>query len=294
MKIVVTGATGFLARHLLPRLTAQGHVVSTLGRRPVEGRPFHAWSSSDVAPVEALDTTDAVIHLAGETVAQRWTADVKRRIRSSRVDGTSNLVSALAKTSRKPAVLLAASAVGIYGDRGDEILTETSVRGSGFLADVTAEWESAARNAESHSIRVVNLRFGVILGSDGGAFPKMVMPFRLGAGGKLGSGTQWMAWAHVDDAIELILFALESSVRGAVNVTSPNPLTNTEFTRLLAAALHRPAFVNVPAFALRVALGEMSEAVLASVRAIPAVAQALGFRFKHADLAATLADFTRH
>jgi uncharacterized protein len=293
MNIALTGASGFIARHLIPKLREAGHDVRALGRRPFGSLPFYQWDSSK-EPVEgAIESCDAVIHLAGETVAQRWTAKSKRRIRTSRVEGTRNLVRALSKLEKKPTVLLAASAVGIYGSRGDELLTETSTPGSGFLAALTEEWEAEARAAESFGVRVVNLRFGVILGRDGGAFPKMAAPFRYGMGGRLGSGRQWTPWVHVDDAADLILFALgNSSVRGPVNVVAPNPVTNADFTTALAAALHRPAMLAVPAFALKLLLGEMSEAVLASLRAIPAAAESAGFRFKYPDLEPALRELT--
>jgi uncharacterized protein len=291
MTITLTGATGFIGKHLIPVLQTQGHELRTLGRRATTNLPFYAWSSSTEPPEAALGHTGAVIHLAGETVAQRWTTEAKRRIRATRIDGTRNLVSALAKAAHRPAVLLAASAVGIYGSRSDDILTETSRRGAGFLADLTSEWETAARAAEHLNIRVVNLRFGVILGRDGGAFPKMVKPFRFGAGGRLGSGKQWMPWIHVLDAVRLIAFALgDASINGPLNVTAPEPASNALFTRRLAASLHRPAFMAVPRLALKLVLGEMSEAVLASARVIPAVAQAAGFGFRFPDLDSALGD----
>jgi len=293
MNILLTGATGFIARHLIPKLSAQGHQLRTLGRRPLEQLPFLEWTSSREPPPDALESCDAVIHLAGETVAQRWTAEAKRRIRESRIDGTRHLVAALSKAGKKPSVLLSASAVGIYGSRGDELLTEGSPRGSGFLADLTEEWEAASRAAEPLGIRVVNLRFGLVLGRDGGALPKMITPFRLGVGGKLASGKQWTPWVHIEDATNLILFALHhGAVRGPANVTAPNPVTNADFTRTLAGALHRPGFMTVPAFALKLALGEMSEAVLSSTRAVPATAEAAGFHFTYPELEPALRDLS--
>src|SRR5260370_208072 len=291
MTIALTGATGFIAKHLIPALRAQGYDLRTLGRRAVENLSFYAWSSDAEPPVEALAGAGAIVHLAGETVAQRWTAEAKKRIRPSRIDGTRNLVSALSKVPQKPAVLVTASAAGIYGFRGEEILTETSSPGSGFLADLTAEWEASAHAAESLGIRVVNLRFGVVLGRDGGAFPKMVKPFRFGLGGRLGSGNQWMPWFHIKDVVNLILFSLDNDgIHGPVNATAPNPITNAGFTRQLAAALHRPGFLVLPRFALKLVLGEMSKALLASERVAPAVAEAAGFRFTYPDLASALED----
>lgn len=295
MQIVLTGATGFIASHVIPKLQAAGHEIRTLGRRPLDNLEFSKWDSADEPDPAVFESAGAVIHLAGETVAQRWTDESKKRIRSSRIDGTRNLVQSLSKTATKPAALLCASAVGIYGSRGDEILTENSKRGSGFLADLTEEWEEASRAAEQFGIRVVHLRFGVILGADGGAFPKMVQPFRLGAGGRLGSGKQWMPWVHVNDAAALILFALEDAdLHGPVNVTSPQPVTNADFTHALGAVLDRPTVLAVPEFGLKLALGEMAEAVLASERAVPAAAEAAGFRFSFPELEPALRDLTRH
>jgi uncharacterized protein (TIGR01777 family) len=194
MIVAMTGASGFIGRHLSVQLRAAGHEIRALGR---------GWAASEV------DGAGAVIHLAGETVAQRWTAAAKRRIRNSRIDGTRTLVAALGRLPKRPAVLLAASAVGIYGSRGEEILTEASPPGGGFLADLTRDWEAEAGAAESLGIRVVNLRFGVVLGRDGGALPKMVGPFRWGVGGRLGSGRQWIPWIHIADAVSLVAYALD-------------------------------------------------------------------------------------
>jgi len=233
---------------------------------------------------EPLASADAVVHLAGEPVAQRWTAAAKKRIVDSRVEGTRNLVSALAAQSRRPHVLVCASAVGYYGSRGDQILTEASAPGSDFLARVTIDWEAAAQSAEELGLRVVYLRFGMILGP-GGALAKLLPPFRFGLGGRLGSGHQWMAWIHLEDAVKLILFAIDlSAIRGAVNATAPHPVTNDEFTSRLATALHRPAVLPVPAFALKLALGEMSGMLLASQRVLPSVAKSAGFPFQYPDL----------
>ena len=233
---------------------------------------------------EPLASADAVVHLAGEPVAQRWSAAAKKRIHDSRVEGTRRLVNALATQSQRPHVLVCASAVGFYGSRGDQILTEASTPGSDFLARVTLEWEAAAQSAEELGVRVVCLRFGMILGP-GGALAKLLPVFRFGLGGRLGSGHQWMAWIHLEDAVKLILFALDfAAIRGAVNATAPHPVTNDEFTSRLATALHRPAFLPVPAFALKLALGEMSGMLLASQRVLPSVAKSAGFPFQYPDL----------
>lgn len=227
---------------------------------------------------------DAVVHLAGEPVAQRWTEDAKKRIADSRVEGTRRLINALSLQAQRPRVLVCASAVGYYGSRGDQILLEDSSPGSDFLARVVVAWEEAAGLGESLGMRVVRMRFGMVLGH-GGALAKLLPPFRFGAGGKLGSGHQWMAWIHLEDAVNLILFALDyGAIRGAVNATAPHPVTNEEFTGRLANVLHRPAFLPVPAFALKLALGEMAEMVLASQRVLPTVAKSAGFRFQYPEL----------
>jgi uncharacterized protein (TIGR01777 family) len=230
-----------------------------------------------------------VVHLAGEPLAQRWTAEAKRTIRESRVEGTRALVGSLARLSPRPAMLVSASAVGIYGSRGDQLLTEDSAPGSGFLADVCAEWERTAGVANALGIRVVIVRTGVVLGH-GGALARMLPVFKLGLGGRLGSGRQWMSWIHIDDLTALIEFVLSGArLRGPVNATAPNPVTNAEFTRTLASALHRPAFAVVPAFALKMLFGEMASVLLDSQRVLPKAAQAAGFQFRYPDLGPALA-----
>jgi uncharacterized protein len=274
MNITVTGATGSIGKRLVQTLLVAGHSINALGRK-----------QSVELSNESLATADAIIHLAGEPVAQRWTPEVKQRIRSSRVDGTRNLVNALAKQSRRPRVLVCASAIGYYGSRGDEVLTETSSPGGDFLARVVVDWEEAAEKAEACGIRVVPLRFGVVLGKEGGALPKMLPPFRLGLGGRLASGQQWMSWIHVDDVIGLIRFALETSaIRGPMNATAPQPVTNAEFTKELATALHRPAILPVPSFALKLLFGEMAQVILGSQRVIPQAARSAGFHFEYPEL----------
>ncbi|HXA63929.1 MAG TPA: TIGR01777 family oxidoreductase [Bryobacteraceae bacterium] len=290
MNITVTGASGFIGNHLIQDMLDAGHSIHALGRRRNASLPqavrFSEWRSAESEPPsEALATADAIVYLAGESVAQRWTPDVKQRIRGSRVDGTQNLVNALAKQSRRPQVLVCASAIGYYGSRGDEVLTETSAPGSDFLAQVVIDWEQAARQAEALGIRVVPLRFGVVLGKDGGALSKMLPPFRLGLGGRLASGQQWMSWIHVDDVIALIRFSLDNSAaRGPMNATSPHPVRNAEFTEQLAAALHRPAIFPVPKFALKTLFGEMAEVILAGQRVLPKAAQSAGFQFQYPEL----------
>jgi uncharacterized protein (TIGR01777 family) len=234
-----------------------------------------------------------VIHLAGENVAQRWTAEARRRIRDSRVESTRNLVRALAKLERKPGVLVCASAVGYYGSRGDETLTEASAPGAGFLPDVCVAWEREAQAAEALGIRVVRMRTGVALDPRGGALKKLLPVFRMGAGGRLGDGRQWMPWIHLDDLAALFVFVLENPVAGPVNAVAPQPVSNADFTRELALALHRPALLPVPALALRLLLGEMSEVLLASQRVVPQAAEAAGFRFRFPELGGALRDLLK-
>jgi len=279
MIVALTGASGFIGRELARRLTTAGHVV-----RPVSLR-------GAVTP-EALSGVTAVVHLAGEPVAQRWTQETRDKILRSRVEGTRTLVAAM--RAQPPQVLISASAVGYYGSRGDEILIESAPAAGDFLGQVAAAWEQEALAAEPLGVRVARLRIGMVLGKNGGALARMLFPFRLGVGGRLGSGVQWMSWIHMDDLMALIAFLMkESTVRGVFNATSPFPVTNREFTQALAEAVHRPAILPVPAFALRWIFGEMSEVLLASQRAIPDAAQRAGFVFEHPDIFAALAEIAR-
>jgi hypothetical protein len=267
MKVLITGGSGFIGRAIAERLRASGHSVTAVSLRTPPGPGVFVGC-------------DAVVHLAGEPVAQRWTAAAKKRIMSSRVQGTRTLVAALRQ--QPPAVLISASAIGYYGSRGDEILTEESPPSSDFLAQVTVAWEQEARVAEQFGVRVVTPRIGVVLGRGGGALPKMALPFRFGVGGRLGDGKQWTSWIHLDDLIALVEFSIATTaVRGAVNAVAPNPVTNATFTRELAAALHRPAVFPVPAAALKLLLGEMSQVVLGSQRVIPQAALRAGFPFRY-------------
>jgi uncharacterized protein len=234
---------------------------------------------------------DAVVNLSGASIADgRWSAARKALLRSSRLDTTRTLVAALAKMNARPSVLVSASAIGFYGNRGDEVLTEESTIGSDFLATLAKDWEAEALKAEALGIRVVLARFGIILARHGGALPKMMLPFKFGAGGKIGSGRQWMSWITLEDTVEILRFALENAaVRGPVNVVAPNAAQNTEFTKALAKAMHRPALFPAPAFALRLALGEMADALLlSSQRVAPQKLQQLGYPFLHADLPTAL------
>jgi hypothetical protein len=275
MNIAITGASGFIGRHLMKSLAQAGHSVCALSR--------HA------PPAES----DVVIHLAGEPVAQRWTAEARQRIRESRIAGTRNLVDALGRLPRRPKALICASAIGYYGSRGDEILTESSAPGSGFLPEVCVAWEREAQAAESFGIRVVRMRTGLVLAAGGGALQRMLPPFRMGVGGRLGSGRQWMSWIHLEDLTAMFQFAVENQVRGPLNGVAPQPATNSEFTRELARMLRRPAVFPVPEFALRLLFGEMAGVLLASQRVVPAAAQAAGFRFRFPQLPPALADLLR-
>jgi uncharacterized protein (TIGR01777 family) len=239
----------------------------------------------------ALAGVDAAVHLAGESIAgSRWTPEIKRQIRDSRVLGTRLLAESLARLPRRPRVLVSASAVGIYGDRGDELLDEDSAPGADFLGRVGQEWEAATAPAAEAGIRVVQLRFGIVLAHDGGALPRMVRPFSLGAGGPIGNGRQWMSWIAIDDAVGTVLEVLRNeSARGPLNTVAPEPVRNADFAAQLGEVLHRPALVPAPAFALRLLFGEMADAaLLASQRAVPVRLAALGFRFRHPTLVGAL------
>jgi uncharacterized protein (TIGR01777 family) len=291
VKITISGASGLIGRRLATVFAAEGHSVHALSRAGGRalGANASAWEpNSGEPPIEALRDAHAVIHLAGENVAQRWTDEARRRIRESRVAGTRSLVQALSKLQRRPEALICASAVGYYGSRGDEILTEASHPGTGFLPEVCVAWEREAQAAEELGMRVVRLRLGVVLDSGGGALPRMLPAFRWGVGGRLGDGRQWMSWIHLEDAAGLFRTAVLTPISGAVNAVSPNPVTNAEFTRVLARAIFRPAIFAVPQFALKTMLGEMSEVLLASQRAVPAAAEAAGYRFRFPDLQGAL------
>jgi uncharacterized protein (TIGR01777 family) len=282
MRIVLSGASGFVGQALVERLRGAGHELRVLGRRPVAGCASYQWDLlGGEPPAEALEGAEAVIHLAGEPVAQRWTTEAKRRIRDTRVLGTRSMVRALTTQSPRPATLLSASAIGYYGDRADEAMDERSEPGADFLGRTCVAWEREAELAESLGIRVVRLRIGVVLGLGGGALKKMLPPFKAGVGGPLGGGRQWMSWIHLDDLVGLIDFALETpALSGAVNAVAPNPVTNAQFSSALGAALHRPALIPTPGFAVKLLFGEMAEIVLGSQRVLPRAAQAAGYQFK--------------
>lgn len=292
MKILVSGSTGLVGSALLPLLTTSGHSVTRLVRSK---RSPHddaiEWNPAQGALDRgALEGFDAVIHLAGERIVGRWTPEKKEEIRESRVRGTRLLCETLAALERPPRTLLCASAAGIYGDRGDETLTEESPIGKGFLADVCRQWESATDPAERQGIRVVNMRFSMILSPSGGALAEMLTPFRLGVGGELGRGSQYMSWIALDDALHALQHTLmREELRGPVNFAAPHPLRNREFTRILASVINRPAFFTAPAFALRLLYGDMAdEVLLASQRMIPDKLQHAGYQFLYPDLAGAL------
>lgn len=293
MRILVSGSTGLVGSALVPLLTSGGHEVVRLVRgAPQPGaRDIHWDPDAGKLDEAALEGIDAVVHLAGESIASgRWTAAKKTRIRDSRVRGTRLLSEALARRQQPPRVLVSASAIGYYGDRGEELLTEDSPVGTGFLAEVCRDWEQATEPAAAKGIRVVNLRFGVILTPAGGALAKMLFPFRMGVGGKIGSGRQYTSWIALDDAIGAVQHALvNEAVRGPVNGVAPRPVTNLEFTKTLGRVLGRPTIFPMPAFAARLAFGEMAqELLLAGARVEPARLGQTGYRFRYPDLEGAL------
>jgi uncharacterized protein (TIGR01777 family) len=292
MHVVVTGSRGLVGSALVPFLTTGGHRVTRLVRGVPGGPDEIGWEPSrGLSDASFLEGADAAVHLAGENIAAgRWTPARKAEIRRSRVEGTRRLCEALARLANPPKVLVSASAVGFYGDRGAEVLTEESPPGGGFLADVCREWESATAPAALAGIRVVNLRFGMVLSPAGGALRKMLLPFRLGAGGRIGSGRQFVSWIALDDAAGAIHHAIVAdSLRGPVNAVAPGPVDNADFTRTLARILRRPALLPLPAFAARVAFGEMADALLLSgARVMPARLQASQYRFRFPDLESAL------
>ena len=279
MNITISGASGFIGSRLQTALA--GHTIRTVGHRT------GGWDPA------ALRDADAVIHLAGEPVAQRWTPAAKQRILESRVQGTRRLVEILAGLPKRPQTLVCSSAIGYYGARGDEILTESSTPGKGFLAEVCVAWEKEAQAAEALGTRVVMVRTGLVLDPKGGALQRMLPAFRMGAGGRIGSGRQWMSWIHIQDLVSLMIFALDHPLRGPVNGVAPEPVTNSDFTRGLAAALRRPAIFPMPSAVLQLLFGEMSEMLLASQRVLPREAESAGFPFRYPTLTAALAALFR-
>lgn len=298
MRVLVSGASGFIGGALVPSLESSGAEITRLARGKSGAHTATKaipWDPAKPIVPESLSGFDAVIHLAGESIVGRWTASKKEKIRESRVIGTRNLAQALAQAKDKPKVFICGSAIGYYGDRGDELLKESSNPGTGFLPDVCSEWEVATQAAADAGIRTVQIRTGIVLSSKGGALAKMLTPFKMGVGGRIGSGRQWMSWIDIEDMIGGILHVVSSdSLRGPVNMVAPNPVTNADFTKTLAAVLSRPAIFPMPTFAVKLAFGEMGETVLlGSQRVEPAQLLHGGYQFRFNDLQASLENLLR-
>lgn len=292
MKLLISGSHGLVGKALVKSLEAAGHEIFRLVRHAPGPDSEIEWSPDRYSIALArLEGFDAVINLAGESIASgRWDEEKKRKIRESRVKGTKLLSDALANLARPPKTLISASAIGYYGNRGDELLTETSPPGDDFLAGVCVEWENSTAHAAEKGIRVVNTRFGIILDSEGGALAKMLTPFRMGVGGKIGSGKQWMSWIALDDVVGALKDALTNeTLKGPVNFVAPNPVWNTEFTKTLGKALSRPTLFPIPAFGIRLLFGEMADALLlSSQRVEPQKLTQSDYGFKHATLESAL------
>jgi uncharacterized protein len=291
MKIVVSGASGLIGTQLVAKLSQSGHEVIRLVRRSPKSGEIQWNPKSGTLDAAALEGADAVIHLSGAGIGdKRWTTGYRKEILDSRTDTTALLAKTIASLSRKPSVFLSGSAIGIYGARNDEQLTEVSTHGTGFLAEVCEQWEAAAKPAVDAGVRTVYLRTGIVLSPKGGALKKLLPLFKLGVGGKFGSGKQWQSWISIDDEIGAIEYLLTANVSGAVNLTAPNPVTNAEFTKVLASVLKRPAIVPVPTFAPKILLGgELADALLfTGQRVIPAALNASGYTFKHTTLESAL------
>ncbi len=289
MKIAVTGASGLIGTALVVALADAGHDVIRLVRGlPTSSDESHWDLAAGTIDTAALEEIGAIVHLAGESIGQRWTDETKRRVLESRVEGTALIAATAARLPGRP-VLVCASAVGYYGDRGDEELDEGSERGTGFLADVVAAWEAAAEPARAAGLRTVHLRQGIVLSKRGGALARLLPPFKLGAGGRVGSGRQWWSWVSLDDAVAAYLFALSQPLDGPVNVTAPGAVTNLQLTKALGRALHRPTSVPLPGFAVRAAFGQMGEEMLlGGQRVTPSKLLAAGFGFGQPDIDAGL------
>ena len=296
MRVLITGATGFIGGRLCEQLSKSGHEIWGLTRDPEKARKrvpalsdAFAWNPvTQQPPGDSLKGVDAIVHLAGESVSGRWTAKKKQRIEDSRVIGTRNLVKALEKPGR-PAVLVSGSAIGYYGDRGDEVLTEEARAGHDFLAKVCQAWENEAQRAGGLGMRVVTLRTGIVLGPDGGALEAMLPPFKIGAGGPLGSGEQWWSWIHRDDHVNIVRRAItDEGISGVYNATAPAPARQRAFAKVLGKVLNRPAFLPTPAPLLKIVLGGFSTELLSSKRVVPGRLQKAGFEFEHRDLEGAL------
>lgn len=284
MKILVTGATGLVGAALVPALEGNGHEVFNVSRKApvtdhdIQWDPYEGFSDEEAAKLEGVD---AVVHLAGESIAEYWSEEKKKRLRESRVKGTETLVDALKGLKSPPKIFICASAVGYYGSRGDEELSEASAPGEGFLPDICVDWEAEALKAEDFGARVVLPRIGIVLAKEGGALAKMLTPFSFGLGGTVGSGGQWMSWIALSDLVRLLQFLINNDrMKGPVNATSPNPVTNEAFTSALGKALNRPTFIPVPGFGVKLLFGEMGERLLLEgSRVIPAKLLETGFKF---------------
>ena len=299
MKVLVTGATGLIGSALCDSLLARGDDVVGLSRDPARARganprvAWHAWEPTlERPPAEAFEAVDGVVHLVGEKISQRWTGEAKQKIVESRRQGTHNLVGTIAGLEKRPSVLVSGSAVGYYGDRGKEIVDESAAAGDSFDAEVAREWEQAAREVEAVGVRLALIRTGLVLDPSDGLLGELLTPFKLGVGGPLAGGAQYMAWIHIDDEVGILLWALDNErVSGAVNASAPNPATNRDFSKALGRALSRPAIVPVPGFVLDLKFGSELGAVLrGGQRAIPKRTRELGYEFKHPDLDEALKD----
>ena len=291
-RTLLSGASGLVGTALSAALQKQGDEVHRLVRREPRNPNEIRWNPMQAIPPQLVSGFDAVIHLSGESVVGRWSEAKKRAIRDSRVTTSRNLAAALARAEKPPRAFLCASAIGYYGNRGDEILTEESHAGSGFLAEVSSEWEAATSPAVQAGIRVVSLRIGVVLSRRGGALKQMLLPFRLGLGGRIGSGRQWLSWIHIDDLVAAALYILQrADLKSAVNMVGPTPVTNAQFTQTLAKVLRRPAFFPVPVTAVKLAFGEFAEeGLLSSARVVPKALMGSGFVFQHPELHAALSN----
>jgi uncharacterized protein (TIGR01777 family) len=297
MKIAIAGASGLVGSALVPALTAEGAAITRLVRGAPKPGEIEWHPNQDQVSPQLLEGLDVIVNLAGESVAgSRWTDEQKRKIRDSRVSGTHLLSEAIARMSSKPSAFICASATGIYGDRDDETLDEQSESGGGFLAGVCREWEKACESAIKAGVRVVNLRIGPVLARDGGMLAKLLTPFKMGMGGKVGSGKQFISWVALDDVVSAIKLAIDNQdIRGPLNIVSPNPVTNEEFTRTLGHVLNRPTALAMPAFAVRLAFGEMAdEMLLASQKVLPKKLSAMGFEFKYPQLEAAMRRYISH